>query len=309
MSPQAHTTSAESLLQFKPLIEQYLKKIPQLLSVYSFISIFSWKDFFQFEIKKIEKCLCVFARHDVGMFLYLPPLGETITPHVIEECFKQMNAVNKNRRVSRIENVALEQLQFFPEKQFSIYKKSDDYCYQKEDIAGLRGNFYKSKRSSYNQFVSQYQYQFKPLNSSMIDECMKLYDRWAEKGRVKEKDGVGQWMLEENRIVHESVLAHYKELGAVARVVTVDGRIQAYTLGYPVNETVFCILFEVADVSFKGLPVFIFSQFCRDEALQAYSLINVMDDFGLDAVRRTKESFHPYARVASHTVTMKEIST
>jgi hypothetical protein len=35
----------------------------------------------------------------------------------------------------------------------------------------------------------------------------------------------------------------------------------AYTFGYALNEDIFCVLFEVADLSLTGLPVYILPSF------------------------------------------------
>ena len=67
----------------------------------------------------------------------------------------------------------------------------------------------------------------------------------------------------------------------------------AYTFGYPLNEQTFCVLFEIADLFCSGLGVFIFREFCRDAALTPYKFINVMDDFELNNIQRTKDSYRP----------------
>ena len=68
-----------ALLERKELIQQYLREAPGLLSSFSFINIFTWQKFFQFELEVIDGNLCVFARHEAGTFLYLPPLGKNVS--------------------------------------------------------------------------------------------------------------------------------------------------------------------------------------------------------------------------------------
>ena len=104
-----------ALLEKKELIQQYLREAPGLLSSFSFINIFTWQEFFQFELEVIDENLCVFARHDAGTFLYLPPLGKNVSAKTIQTCFERMDKVNRNKGVSRIENVHAHQLPlFFP---------------------------------------------------------------------------------------------------------------------------------------------------------------------------------------------------
>lgn len=283
-----------ALLERKELVQRYLRETPGLLSSFSFINIFTWQEFFQFELEVIDGSLCVFARHEAGTFLYLPPLGKNVSAKTIQACFERMEKVNRNKGVSRIENVHAHQLPLFPQDEFSYYNKGYEYCYYRKDLAALTGNAYKSKRSSYNHFARNYQFKYLPYEDSMRAECAALYQDWAKSRRpVYADNAVALQMLEENAGVHQLALRHYKELGLTGRVVTVDGKMKAYTFGYPLNADIFCVLFEIADLSFNGLGVFIFREFCRDAAIEPYKFINVMDDFELNNIQRVKDSFHP----------------
>src|SRR3989338_7230661 len=316
-----------ALLERKELIQQYLREAPGQLSSFSFTNIFTWQEFFQFELEVIDGNLCVFARHEAGTFLYLPPLGKNVSAKTIEACFERMDKVNRNKGVSRVENVHAHQLALFlpqgayrpaggasrPAGEFFHYNKGYEYCYYRKDLAALTGNAYKSKHSSYNHFVKNHTFQYLPYEDAMREDCAALYREWARGRRMVYADNAAALqMLEENAGVHQLALRHYRELGLTGRVVTVDGReaprgskIRAYTFGYPLNENIFCVLFETADLSFGGLGVFIFREFCRDAALTPYKFINVMDDFELRNIQRVKDSFRPAVLFPSYTVTRK----
>src|SRR3989449_9317451 len=90
---------------------------------------------------------------------------------------------------------------------------------------------------------------------------------------------------------HRQGIAHAADLGLIGRVVEVEGRIAAYTFGYPLNPSPFCVLFEIADRQGKGLGAYIFREFGRD--LESYELINTMDDSGLKDLRRAKLAYPP----------------
>ena len=166
------------LFSEKQLVEKYFSISPSRLSAFSFVNIFLWKDFFEFEFDIIGGNLCVFAGNEAGIFLYLPPSGENLGREVIEECFNRMEKVNKGSGVSRIENVPQSFLELFADD-FDVYDKGPEYCYLREEVADLKGNKYKSKRSSYNQFVKAYSCEYLPFNKNMLEECMRLYDAWA----------------------------------------------------------------------------------------------------------------------------------
>ncbi len=293
------------LLAKKKLVEEYLQKTPEKLSAFSFVSIFSWKDFFEFEFRVIKRNLCVFARNPVGVFLYLPPLGENIDGDVVESCFDLMEKENKGNGVSRIENVSQSQLEIFDKKRFSFFKKGYEYCYFKNDLIQLKGNAYKSKRSDYNHFASHYGGSFDLFEDKMTAECLALYERWAEGRKKKYSSDIFHLMIEDNRSVHEVCMKHFKNLDLLGRVVKVNERIEAYSFGYKLNDETFCVLFEIANLSLKGISTFIFREFCRDPKLKDLRFINVMDDFELENVNKTKMSFHPVMLLPSYSVTRK----
>jgi hypothetical protein len=113
-------------------------------------------------------------------------------------------------------------------------------------------------------------------------------------------------MLSENRRVHELAMRNALWLDLVGRVVLVDGEIKAYTLGYWIQDEVFCVLLEVSDLECKGLPVFIFHEFCADEDLANARFINTMDDFEMTHVQQTKALFRPVIQLPAYTVTFAE---
>ncbi len=293
------------LLSKKSLFDQYVRQQKNSLSAYSFVNVFLWKDFFTFKFEIIESNLCVFAQNEIGCFLYLPPLGNRTSPKAIEKCFALMQEINGGSGVSRIENVDKAQLPFFWTDQYSVYLKSQDYCYYRQNLTELKGNGLKDKRNLYNAFIKNHKYRFLPYKSEMEKACLDLYEAWAQDRRQSNAEEVFVQMLEDNRRVHTAALKYHTELGLTGRVVESDGKIKAYTFGYPLNEEMFCVLFEIADLEIKGLPAYIFREFCDDETVRPYKFINAMDDFAMPNLQRTKLSYQPLVLVPSYTVSLK----
>ncbi len=291
------------LLEKKPLVEQFLEKYPNCLSAFSFVNIFAWKDFFHFRFETIDGNLCVFAENDVGCFLYLPPLGKTISPRAVEECFKIMDKTNRSSGMSRVENVHKQQLKFFPRKFYRYSLKGYEYCYYREDIARLRGNSYKSQRALYNYCAKNYPIRYVPFEPSMAAGCQLLYERWAKNRLHKRQEEIYQHMIEENRQVHPAVMTFCRDLPLMGRVVMIGDALKGYTFGYPLNDDMFCVLFEIVDLEVKGLAVYIFRALCADRELQSYKFINVMDDFAMPGIQQTKMSFKPVMLFPSYSIT------
>jgi len=286
-------------------IERLLHKRAQQLSSVSFQQLFHWQGFYEYDFKMINQCLCVFAKDDNGLFMFMPPVTADIREDVIVEAFNVMELHNTKRTISRIENVSHEQLQCFNIKEYAAYKKGYKYVYYKKDIAGLRGSPYKSQRHSYNHFVNTNRAAFVPYHEAMIDDCLALFDLWSKRKKEKCDDQISLQMIDENRMVLEHVLIHFEPLGLIGRVVKIDDTIKAFTFGYEGNDVTFCILFEITDLDVKGLSTFTFRQMCQDPALDHYAFINCMDDLGPNSVKQTKLHFKPRILWPTYTITKR----
>lgn len=290
------------------MIDELLATETHHHSSFSFVNIFIWSDFFDFRLETINGYLCIFAHHEPGCFLYLPPLKKEMDKNflpVVEECLKIMREHNRSQSMSRIENVQAPSLDLFPAERFSFFQKSYEYCYFKEDLIHLKGNVFKTKRNALNHFAKNYPCEFMPFSLEMIQECLSLYDQWSQNRMQRSTDEIYNHMIQENRGVHEKAMRYCPELGLIGRVVLMKGKIVGYSFGFPLNSQTFCIFFEITQLEMKGLSVFIFSEFCDDEQLKPYQFVNVMDDFGMKNIERVKMSFRPSVLLPSYAVTRK----
>jgi hypothetical protein len=227
----------------------------------------------------------------IGCFMYLPPLGNKINHRLINDCFSIMDRLNPDKTISRIENVEEDDLEFYKSLGFNSKFKSDEYLYLKKDLISLSGNKYKSKRSAYNYFLKNYKFTYENYNSKYKKECFKLYKNWLKQRKLKYKDSVYQRMLEDNYSTNLLALTYYKKLGLVGKIIKIDNKIKAYSFGFRLNKDTFCVLFEITDLKIKGLAQFIFREFAKE--LNGLPWINIMDDSGLDNLKKVKISYRP----------------
>lgn len=293
-------------LSDKSRVEHYLALAGRPpLSAYSFVYIYVWRDFFDFHLEMIDECLCVFAENPLACFLYLSPLGLLPQRETWEACQAFMEQKNSDPQASRFENVSLSQLSSLSGRECVAERRSQEYIYSAQKIADLTGQEYRSQRALYHHFTRNYSARYLPFHPEMTEECLALYRAWATVRREKCTEELFGFMLDDNLTVHRRVMESHAQLGVMGRVVTVDGKIKAYTIGYPLNEEVFCVFLEIADVSVKGLPVFIFREFSAEIGAQGFRLVNAMDDFGLPNLTQTKMSYRPVALCPVYTVKMR----
>ncbi|MDD5668938.1 MAG: phosphatidylglycerol lysyltransferase domain-containing protein [Candidatus Omnitrophica bacterium] len=284
----------------KPLFNRYLMSCKHELSVYAFANIYIWKGLFDIRWSLIQNTLCVFFIDATGCFLYVPPLGEYTDPHVIAEVFRIMDAHNKHKAVSRIENVYSSDIALYREWGYKDVLKSVDYVCRRNELSGLRGDRFKSKRACCNYFIKHYNFKYRPFSSKDAGECLKVYEQWRLARSAACADTVYRGMMDDSRKTLVILLDNYREIDCQGRVVTIDEEIKAFTFGFELNTETFCVLYEVADLSIRGISQFIFRRF--SDEMKQYEYINIMDDSGLKNLSRVKESYHPVKKIPSYLI-------
>lgn len=290
-------------LKDRKIFERFLKFNPCALSVYSFENIYIWKALFEIKWAIIEESLCVFFKDKIGAFLYLEPLAEKIKPAAVREVFKTLDKFNRNKEISRIENAEENNLDFYRGLGLKCVQKSSDYLCSRSHLAELRGDKLKSKRASFNYFVKNYKFEYASFSKKDKDSCLELYALWAKQRRENNKDDAYRFMLEDSLKSLRALLDNYRDLNCQGRLVKIEGELKGFTFGFKLNSDTFCILYEITDLSVKGLAQFIFRAFCRE--LTEYKYINIMDDSGLENLKRVKLSYHPVKLVPAYIVKRK----
>jgi len=282
----------------KRIFEKYLKKKPRVLSGYAFENIFVWSPLFDILWLVIDDSLCVFFKNTVGMFMPLPPSGRPDL-RVLDKVFQMMEETNRNKDISRIENIEAEDVGFFVKNHFRTYEKDREYIVGQKDIAAYRGGGFRHKRNLANFFTKNYKSVFRDYREEDREGVMDLYRSWMRERASCHQDPVYRAMLEDGFKAFRVLLTHWPGLDISGKVVECDGKVRAFTSGFELSRRMFCVNFEVADLSFKGLAAFIFSEFAK--TLCAYPEINIMDDSGIEGIRSTKLSFRPVATISSYT--------
>lgn len=293
----------EITLKDKAIFTRFLNSRQHQLSVYNFSNIFIWKKIFQIYWEIIEEQLCLFFRDRIGCFMYLAPLGAKPSSSVTQKCFTLMDRFNPNQIVSRIENVEKQDLPFYRNLNYQIQAKSSEYLYSRKDLVDLGGNKFKSKRSCINFFKKHYRFRYLSYSLKYQNSCLELYDRWMKERKQSHQGVLYLAMLADSRRCLEVLLKKCYDLDCCGRLVNIDKEVKAFTFGFKLNQATFCVLYEITDRAIKGLAQFIFQQFCKE--MREFQQINIMDDSGLDNLKKTKLSYRPISLIPAYIVLRK----
>ena len=273
------------------------------LAAYAFAPHMVWRALFSYWWAELAGHLCLFAEHEDGLFLSLPPLGPGPMSEPLARAFSLMRERNRGSRVSRVENVSENLKSSFEALGYQVKPKDPDYLYRARDLIRLVGDRYKSQRAACNRFVRERWSRVELYQDTDRDACLMLFREWAVQKTTAGLDAVARHMLADAESAHREALTHRQVLGLVGKVVRVDGVIRAYTFGYELSPSVFCVLLEVTDHRIPGLAPFVFREFCREAESRGYEFVNTMDDSGLPSLARSKQAYHPCRLVPNYVAT------
>ncbi|HTK86511.1 MAG TPA: phosphatidylglycerol lysyltransferase domain-containing protein, partial [Nitrospiraceae bacterium] len=286
-----------------PRFHHALAAVDTPLAAYALAPHLIWGHLFSYSWSEWDDHLYLFAEYTDGLFMPLPPLGPGPLKEPLARAFAFMRERNHGSAVIRIENVPGEWKAEWEAWGYSLRPKDADYVYDARALVELRGDRYKSQRAACNRFIRAHRFRYEPYDERYREPCLDLYRKWAMQKEARETDSVAQMMLEDSAGAHHAVLTMARQLGLIGRVAWADEVLAAYTFGYFRTPSVFCVLVEIVDRSIAGLAAYLFHEFCRDASEQGAVVINTLDDSGLEALRRTKQNYHPVQMIQNYIAT------
>lgn len=273
------------------------------LAAASFAYHYIWRHRLTYTWADLEGRLCLFAASPDGIFLALPPLGAGPIEQATAEAFRIMREWNGDSPVTRMDNVPEGCVPALRAMGYEVTPKEPDYLYAAADLVNLAGDAYRAPRAACNRFMREQGGFLEPYDPRDQSACASLFHEWREQKRRTGSDEWANALLDDAAGAHEMALSAPAELGLTGGVVRVAGRIRAYTLGLWLNQSVFCVLLEVADRDIVGAGAFAFREFCRQALAKGACWINTMDDSGLPSLAKAKRWYHPARLVPNFVVT------
>ncbi|MCL1873923.1 MAG: phosphatidylglycerol lysyltransferase domain-containing protein [Clostridiales bacterium] len=169
---------------------------------------------------------------------------------------------------------------------YADFPLGDNYIYRVEDLVNLKGNKYRNKRNHIYQFLREYtNFQFLPLDKSLIQACRRLTDDWVNQHKpshtiIAEYKGL------------QLLFDHYAELDCLGAGIIIDDKLEAFTIGEKLNRDTFMIQVEKANPAKQGIYQAINQFFLRDFA-KDYTYVNRAEDMDEPGIRQAKQSYHP----------------
>ena len=255
---------------------------------FSFSNLCSWRFLYGTQFSIVDGFLLLKFWVD-GELCYMMPIGSGDLHKIVLRLMKDAEKegapfcmIGNTEEMCRLLEAA------FPRRfTFSADRDFADYLYLREELSSLSGKKFQAKRNHVNKFKRSYNYDYLPITTARINECLELEAEWCKVNNCQQMEGTGN---ERRALVY--ALHHFDELGLTGGILRVDGKIVAFTFGMPINQNTFGIHVEKADTRIDGAYAMINYEFANHIPEQ-YIYLNREEDLGIEGLRKAKLSYQP----------------
>jgi uncharacterized protein len=282
-------------LKDKKIFDEAYSKLEFPLAEHSFSWIYVWECYKDIEWAEINGNLCLFLTFEDGRCVWGPILPGNKLKETLQECFaicQDYNEKNKIKKIPAVMYIPGElKEQYYKIEGFEIKEQNKDYIYKKQDIIGLKGDKYKSKRNLRNYFVKNHDFSVENYDKEKhMHGCLDLLERW-KKQKLKTIESKDAEKLEAEINANRKVLEYANILGLKGVAVFVEQQIEGYSFGEKTNEMICSDFFEKTNLKIKGLSVFIFGELLK---LFECGYVNAGEDWDVKYLEDSKMSYRPF---------------
>ena len=286
-------------LEDKPLFDQLFSQSPPLISEFTFTNLFVWRNCYQTKITLFQKFLCLLSDRGEASFFF-PPLGEGDVVECYQSLLRYLKEKGVNAKIARVPEAVQEKIDWKPSGMKAELDRSQcDYVYFTQDLIELKGRKYHRKRNHIKQFQEKYAYQYIPLTPEWIPQCLQLETEWCDLRHCEASPG----LLNESFTIKEA-FTHFEELGVKGGAILINGKVEAFTLGDPLNPETVVIHIEKANPAYEGLYPMINQAFLEHQ-WSGYTYVNREQDLGEEGLRKAKESYFPHHMVNKYSIILE----
>jgi len=261
-----------------------LKEQPEI-SEHSLGFIYGYRRSLKLSICKLNNNLILKGFYD-GHNLIVSPIGREKIPQTVALCAKYIKENLKTGRIGAIPKAAAMELKSHG---FNPLPDRDDfdYIYSVKELINLTGDKFHAKKNLVNGFIKRYSFEFKPLDSVLIPECLQLHQKWCDLKACTQDPSSNAEDLMVVELLNN--FSHWKLFGGA---ILIDGKVQAFTILEELNCTTAVGHVEKANTEYRGIYQAI-NQFAAKKLLSKYEFVNREQDVGEPGLRKAKLSYNP----------------
>jgi hypothetical protein len=281
----------------KEIFDYYLSEYPPENSEFTFTNLFIWDFYYNFEFTRHDDALVLVARPQSGPVTIFPPIGGGDPSAIVKNVYHNLLNQGLDPLIQRVpETMARQYFENDPQLRISLDRDNSDYVYKTEDLIDLKGRDYQAKRNHINKFNRLYKGEYVRIKKENVHECLLLQETWCN---LRDCTGIPELHAEDMAI--RTAMEHFDELDIRAGAISINGKIEAFSMGGRLNKDTAVVHIEKANPRLEGLYQVINQQFALYE-LANYEYINREQDLGDAGLRKAKLSYYPHHMVNKFSV-------
>lgn len=286
-------------LEERAALDAAFVKFPPSISEFTFTNLFIWRHAYQVKISRFQNFICLLSDKGESSFFF-PPIGEGDVVECYQMLLQYLKEKGASPKIARVPESTATQIDWKAAGMEAEFDRDQcDYIYLTEDLIKLQGRKYHRKRNHIKQFKERYSYQYLSLTSEWVSECLRLEDEWCDLRHCEAIPG-----LANESVAIKEAMTYFDSLGAKGGAILIGGKVEAFTLGEPLNRETAVIHIEKANPAFEGLYSLIHQAFLEREWSE-FVYVNREQDLGEEGLRKAKESYFPHHMINKFTITLE----
>lgn len=286
-------------LEDRVLFKEIFAQDPPQTSELTFTNLFVWRHRYRPEWSLWQDCLLIIFRPEKEAPFGIPPVGPGDKERALERLCDALGSMAPEVRICRVGEGFVDTF-VDPDRYDVTYDRDNsDYVYLVQDLIRLSGNKYHRKKNHLNRFLKNYEFEYRSLDSKLVESFLEMQEAWCRIRECAENPA----LLSEDHAVYEA-LTRFGELDFQGGAVVIEGKVEAFSLGEPLNQETAVIHVEKANPEIQGLYAAINQMFCKN-AWADMTYVNREQDLGVEGLRKAKESYHPHHLVKKYTIMPK----
>ncbi|MBQ8741542.1 MAG: DUF2156 domain-containing protein [Clostridia bacterium] len=279
------------------LLNNFLRHTDELTCELSFVNLLLWQPLYN-NCYCIEDGILYLKSYDEDIVTYSLPFGDMQKgiKKIIEHCG------NPYPDIWAQEGPRFKQFKAIYGEYYDIIESRNefDYIYNSTDLINLSGKKYHSKRNHISAFSKQFCWHYEDITSENISAVKKCADIWYAQSADRMDDELKNEMQGVSLMLDNMTALDIK-----GGAIVIDGEVVAFTLGSPINQSIYNIHIEKAIKGYETAYTVINREFASRHA-KDYKYINREDDLGIEGLRKSKLSYHPEIILPKYICTKKE---
>jgi hypothetical protein len=286
-------------IKHKEIFKRFFYEDPPQISELTFTNLIIWRHRYHPVWVEWEKLLLIILNPEGSSPFGLQPIGQGDKSKGLAMLCGQLRQLTPEVKICRVSEEFVEKYVDHECYISQLDRDNCDYVYSALDLIELSGRKYHRKKNFLNRFIRDYQFEYRVLNMELVECFLDMQEKWCQIKECVERPD----LLLEDYAIHQA-LTHFEELDYQGGAIQIDGKIEAFSLGEPLNADTAVIHIEKANPDIPGLYSAINQYFCTN-AWSDMEWINREQDLGIDGLRKAKGSYHPHHMANKYTIRPK----